>query len=129
MKLLFDTQLLLWAIGFPDLLPRMARDLIADAANEVFFSSVAIWEIAIKQALQRATFTVDAEVARDGLLRSGYRELPLKSDHALKLLALPYLHRDPFDRILVAQAISEGMTLVTADGMLARYPGPIFKVG
>ena len=125
MRILPDTHILLWAAGEPEKLPSEARNIIADTNNELFFSAISIWEIAIKRALGRADFQADPHRMRQLLLANGYRELPLTSDHALAILHLPPIHQDPFDRILVAQAISEGITLLTTDSMVARYPGPI----
>ena len=128
MKFLPDTHLLLWTAGEPGKLPKAAREIIADPANELFFSAVSIWEVAIKRALGRANFQVDAHRLRRLLLDNGYSELPLTSDHGLAILGLPPIHQDPFDRILIAQAITEGMTLLTLDTDIAKYPGPIRKV-
>ncbi|MEK1890723.1 MAG: type II toxin-antitoxin system VapC family toxin [Phyllobacterium sp.] len=125
MKLLLDTHLLLWAAGSPDRLSADARSLIEDALNELVFSSASLWEIAIKQGLDRADFLVDARVLRRGLLDAGYTELAIASEHTVGVATLPQIHKDPFDRILVAQAVSEGITLATADPIVARYPGPI----
>lgn len=128
MKLLLESHLLLWAAGSPERLPESARALFEDPGNELLFSAASLWEIAIKRGLGRSDFQVDARVLRRGLLDNGYRELPVTSEHAVAIDALPPLHRDPFDRILVAQAQVEGITLVTADEMVAKYPGPIRKV-
>lgn len=128
MKLLLDTQVLLWAAGMPDKLPRSARALIDDAHNELYFSAASLWEITIKRGLNRSDFTVDARVLRRGLLDNGYQELPITSEHAVSVESLPPLHRDPFDRILLAQATVEGITLLTADAVVAQYPGPVRSV-
>lgn len=128
MKLLLDTHLLLWAAGKPNQLPRAARILLNSPDNEPFFSAASLWEVAIKQSLNRKDFQVDARLLRRGLLDNGYSELPVTSEHAVTIESLPPLHKDPFDRILVAQAIVEGITLLTADPLVARYPGPIRKV-
>jgi PIN domain nuclease of toxin-antitoxin system len=125
MKLLLDTQLLLWAAGTPQRLSPQARPLLEDPANELLFSPVSLWEIAIKRGLGRADFQVDARVLRRGLLDNGYVELPLTGEHAVAIEGLPPLHKDPFDRILVAQAMVEGIVLLTADTMVAQYPGPV----
>ncbi len=125
MKLLLDTQLLLWAAGAPQRLSGQARPLLEDPANELLFSPVSLWEIAIKRGLGRADFQVDARVLRRGLLDNGYVELPLTGEHAVAIEGLPPLHKDPFDRILVAQAMVEGIVLLTADTMVAQYPGPV----
>lgn len=125
MKLLLDTHLLLWTAGEPERLSPNARALIEDAGNELFFSAASLWEIAIKLGLGRADFEVDPRVLRRGLMDNGYCELPMTSAHAVTIPTLPPLHKDPFDRMLVAQAMVEGITLLTADKLVAQYPGPI----
>jgi PIN domain nuclease of toxin-antitoxin system len=128
MKLLLDTHVLLWAAGLPERLSVAARRLIEDPDNELMFSAASIWEIAIKNGLGRDDFSADARLVRRGLLDNGYSELPVGSEHAVEIDALPTLHKDPFDRILIAQALVEGITLVTADAIVAQYPGPIRKI-
>lgn len=128
MKLLLDTHLLLWAAGEPGRLPAPARALIDDPANELIFSAASLWEIVIKRRLGRDDFRVDPRLLRRGLLDNGYSELPVTSEHAVALDSLPPIHKDPFDRILVAQATVEGMALLTVDPVVARYPGPVRKV-
>lgn len=128
MKLLLDTHVLIWAAGLPDRLSANARELIADADNDMFFSAASLWEIAIKSGLGREDFTVDARLLRRGLLDNGYSELPVASEHAVAIDGLPPIHRDPFDRLLIAQAMVEGITLLTADELVARYPGPVRKI-
>ena len=128
MKLLLDTHLLLWAAGSPDRLPEVARLLFEDPGYEPRFSAASLWEIAIKRGLGRSDFQVDARVLRRGLLDNGYDELAVTSEHAVAIDALAPIHRDPFDRILVAQALVEGITLITADETVAKYAGPIRKV-
>ncbi len=125
MKLLLDAHVLLWAAGSPRRLPRAARALLEDDANELLFSAASLWEVAIKQQLGREDFRADARLLRRGLLDNGYGELPVTSAHAVALDLLPPLHKDPFDRMLIAQALVEGIMLLTADANLARYPGPI----
>ena len=125
MKLLLDTHVLLWAAGTPRRLPRAARALLEDEANELVFSAASLWEVAIKQQLGREDFRADVRLLRRGLLDNGYTELPVTSAHAVALDLLPPLHKDPFDRMLIAQALVEGIMLLTADANLARYPGPI----
>ena len=125
MKLLLDTHVLLWAAGAPKRLPRAARTLLEDEANDLLFSAASLWEVAIKQQLGREDFRVDARLLRRGLLDNGYAELAVTGAHAAALDLLPPLHTDPFDRMLIAQAVVEGITLVTADAILGRYPGPI----
>lgn len=128
MKLLLDTHLLLWAAAEPVRIPSPARKLIANPAHEPIFSAASLWEIAIKRGLGREDFQVDVRLLRRGLLDNRYSELPITSEHALALDVLPSLHRDPFDRILVAQATVEGLILLTADPLLARYGGPVRRV-
>ena len=128
MKLLLDTHLLLWAAGDPDRLSAEARDLIEDEENELLFSAASLWEITIKQGQGRSDFHVDARVLRRSLLDNGYRELPISGEHAVAVDTLPLIHGDPFDRILVAQAMSEGITLLTSDTQVAEYPGPVRPV-
>jgi PIN domain nuclease of toxin-antitoxin system len=127
-KLLLDTQLLLWAAGQPDRLSAAARKHVRDPHNELLFSAVSVWEVAIKNGLGRSDFRVEPRVLRRGLLDNGYVELPITSEHAVNVDALPPLHKDPFDRLLIAQALVEGITLLTADAQLARYRGPVRKV-
>ena len=125
---LLDTHVLLWAAGISDRLPPSLRDRLANPAEEVVYSVASLWEIAIKRTLGRPDFRVEPRTLRKGLLATGYRELQVRGDHALALDLLPPIHRDPFDRMLLAQAHVEGLTLVTADGLLARYPGPIERI-
>lgn len=128
MKVLLDTHLLLWVAGSPKRLSKEARTILEDPLNELLFSAASLWEIAIKQGLDRSDFQVDARVLRRGLLDNGYLELPINSAHAVSIASLPPLHKDPFDRIIIAQATVEGITLLTTDAMVAQYPGPIRKV-
>lgn len=128
MKLLLDTHVLLWAAADADRLPAEARALIADTENELLFSAASLWEVAIKSALGRPDFNVDARLLRRALLDNDYAELPISSEHAVAIEGLPPIHRDPFDRLLVAQCMVEGITLLTADELVARYPGPIRKI-
>ncbi len=128
MKLLLDTHILLWAAGYPGELPPGALRLLEDAENVLYFSAASLWEVATKSASKKFDFDLDARILRQGLLDNDYLELPIRGLHAVNIDSLPPIHKDPFDRILLAQAIGEGMTLVTADSVLARYPGPITKV-
>ena len=128
MKLLLDTQILLWAAGEPERLSAAARRQLNNSKNELLFSAASLWEIAIKTSLGRDDFRAEPRLLRRGLLDNGYIELPITSEHAVSIDLLPSLHKDPFDRMLLAQALSEGITLLTADEQLARYPGPVRKV-
>ena len=125
MKLLLDTHLLLWAADSLERVPVGARALMADLENELLFSVVSIWEVAIKSGLNRPDFQVDARLLRRGLLDNGYVELPISGEHAVAVDALPSIHKDTFDRLLMAQATVEGFVLLTNDATLSRYPGPV----
>ena len=125
MNLLLDTRLLLWAAATPERLSKEASSLIQDRENRLYFSAGSIWEITIKQGLGRADFRVDPALLRRGLVENGYDELPVTSTHVIEVGRLPAIHKDPFDRMLVAQAGSEGLLLLTGDTQVARYPGPI----
>lgn len=128
MKLLLDTHLLLWAAGEPGKLPPAALAEIENADNDPTFSAASLWEIAIKRALGRADFTVDTRLLRRGLIDNGYSELPITSEHAIAVEGLPPIHKDPFDRILIAQSIVEGITLLTVDDQVAQYPAPVRRL-
>lgn len=125
MRLLLDTHILLWAAIWPERLPAVARAVLEDETNRLLFSAVSIWEVAIKRGLGRSDFRVDPGPLRRGLLDNGYEELPVLGLHAAAVDLLPPLHRDPFDRMLIAQAQVEGTVLLTMDPAVARYPGPI----
>jgi PIN domain nuclease of toxin-antitoxin system len=125
LRLLVDTQLLLWAAYVPGRVPETARALIADIRNEVGFSPASVWEVVIKRALDRPDFRIDPRRLRRGLVENGYVELQITSEHVLAVDMLPPVHKDPFDRILVAQALVEGLPFVTADRRLAEYPGDV----
>jgi PIN domain nuclease of toxin-antitoxin system len=127
-KFLLDTHVLLWAAGQPDRLPAKARRLLGDPRNELVFSAASLWEIAIKKGLGRDDFQVDARLLRRGLLDNGYGELAVTSAHAVAIDGLPPIHKDPFDRLLVAQALVEGIILLTADPVMAQYPAPVQRV-
>ena len=125
MKLLIDTHLLLWAAEGFEHLPPNAQTLMSVPENELFFSAASLWEIVIKSSLYREDFKVDPRLLRRGLLDNSYSELPVLSKHAVAVGCLPPIHKDPFDRLLIAQAIVEGITLLTADASLAKYPSPV----
>ena len=127
MTLLVDTHLLLWAAGEPQRLSKKARRLLDDPDSQLWFSAVSLWEVAIKHGLGREDFRVDPRRLRRGLIDNGWRELTISSEHAVATLDLPPLHKDPFDRMLVAQAQVEGLALVTSDELVARYGGNILK--
>lgn len=118
-RILLDTQLALWAIGGHRRLPREARRLID--RSEVFVSAASIWEMAIKSSLGK--LNADATAVNEALAPSGFEELPVSGAHAAYVAQLPPHHRDPFDRLLVAQSVLEALTLVTTDSQLAPYGG------
>jgi len=126
--LLLDTHLLLWAVGHPDRLSGEARRMLSEPRNELWFSAASIWEITIKSGLSRPDFQVDPHILRRGLLENGYVELPTTGPHVMATAHLPAIHKDPFDRVLVAQAEFEGVLLLTSDEIVARYPGPVRRV-
>jgi PIN domain nuclease of toxin-antitoxin system len=128
MRLLLDTHLLLWTAEGSGQLSRSAAQFIDDPDNELYFSSASLWEIAIKLRRGREDFQVDPRLLQRRLLNNRYEELPITGEHAVAVADLPLLHGDPFDRLLIAQCIVEGMTLLTADRTVARYPGPIERV-
>ncbi|MCY4535675.1 MAG: type II toxin-antitoxin system VapC family toxin [Bryobacterales bacterium] len=125
MRFLLDTHILLWAAGMPERLSDEVRDLIEDPGTELVFSAASVWEVAIKSSLGRKDFRADPSLLRRGLLENGYVELAVTGAHAARVGVLPPIHRDPFDRLLVTQALVEGITLLTSDSIVARYPGPI----
>jgi len=128
MNLLLDTHILLWAAGAPERLSPEAVELIESDENNLYFSAASLWEITIKNDLGRSDFKVDPHLFRRGLIENGYAEITITSQHVLGLTHLPSIHKDPFDRILVAQAEHEGFLLLTADEKLEHYPGPIKRV-
>jgi PIN domain nuclease of toxin-antitoxin system len=127
MKLLLDTHLVLWAFLNTARLPAQARILLESPDNELVFSTVCLWEVGIKRSLKKE-FDVDPRALRRVMLDEGCQELPVLGQHAVEVDILPPIHKDPFDRILIAQAMVEGIILLTADPVIARYPGPIRKV-
>ena len=128
MNLLLDTHLLLWAASEPKRLSAKARTLLLDPANHLIFSSASLWEISIKNGLERPDFKVDPRRLWRMLLVNGYRELPVTSEHSVAVNELPPMHKDPFDRILVAQARVEGLLLLTGDKAVAKYGDGVRKV-
>ncbi|MEI6830058.1 MAG: type II toxin-antitoxin system VapC family toxin [Synechococcaceae cyanobacterium ELA445] len=119
--LLLDTQLLLWWAIEPNRLPATIRSLVADPLQPLVLSVVSLWEVAIKSSLGRVDFQVEAAALRLGLLGQGFRELPVRAEHVLAVQHLPWIHRDPFDRLLVVQAQVEGFRFLSADRTLAAY--------
>jgi len=128
MKLLLDTHLLLWAAGQPEKLSASARDLLTTSDNILFFSAASIWEIVIKRGLGREDFRVDPYRLRRMLIVCEYAELSVTAEHALMVDRLPLLHKDPFDRLLIAQARAEGMLLLTVDSSVSQYQESVLAV-
>lgn len=128
MKLLLDTHLLLWTAEGSERLSVTASQLIDDRDSELYFSAASLWEVAIKYGRGRSDFVIDPRLLRHLLLNNGYRELPVTGEHAVAVANLPALHRDPFDRILIAQSLVEGITLLTSDRRVAQYPAPVQRV-
>jgi PIN domain nuclease of toxin-antitoxin system len=122
---LLDTHLLLWAAGQPQKLSRKARRLLEDPDTQLWFSAATLWEIAIKHGLGREDLRVEPARLRRSLTENGWHEVAISSEHALATMRLPPIHKDPFDRMLIAQAQVEGIVLATSDELVARYPGQI----
>jgi PIN domain nuclease of toxin-antitoxin system len=120
-RLLLDTHLLLWAAASSARLPREARELLEDDSNELYYSAASIWEIAIKSSLRRKDFRIDIAQLLATLPEMDLLELPVTAVHAAGVTRLPPIHRDPFDRLLIAQSIVEPLTLLTNDTLLERY--------
>ena len=125
---LVDTHVLIWLTVQSPRLDQSTQELLADPDNEIYFSAISIFEIAVKQQLTKVDFNVEASVIRRVLIEKGYCELAVNGLHASFVGTMPLIHKDPFDRLLVAQANVEGMTLITADEQVAQYPGPILKI-
>jgi len=125
MKILLDSHLLVWLVAASEKLPDAARLLIEAPENQLYFSAASIWELTLKYASGRSDFTFPPAVLRQTLLDIAFEELPVTSTHGLTGGMLPPIHKDPFDRILIAQAIAEDMVLMTSDETIAQYEGPI----
>lgn len=128
MKLLLDTHLLIWAASDSPHLSKKAKNLLNDTENQLFFSVASIWEIIIKNQLGRNDFSINATAFRRNLIENDYIELPILGKHTLTLAHLADIHKDPFDRILLAQSISEGLTLISADKKLIKYGAYVQEV-
>lgn len=128
MKYLLDTHILLWATTNSDKLSQRARDIIANPDNDIYFSTVSIWEIAIKMGLGKLQLPISTAAFRRVLLDNQYLELNINSKHAILTETLPPIHKDPFDRMLIAQAQSEGFTLISADNYVIAYGNMVLAV-
>lgn len=122
MKLLLDTHVLLWFFIFPEKLSLKARSAVEDSRNELFFSPVSLFEISVKRMKDNPEFQVDVDWLHREIVTHGFTELPLLTAHSLRVLQLPSVHKDPFDRLLLAQALVENLLLLTADSLLLQYP-------
>lgn len=128
MNLLLDTHILLWAAAEPERITGESQQLLENPENTLHFSSASLWEIVIKNGLGRSDFHVEPALLRRGMMDNGYLELPITSAHTLAVASLPAIHKDPFDRILLAQADTEGMLFVTSDSQIAKYPVALHQV-
>lgn len=128
MNYLVDTHALIWLAVDSPRLSVLARDLLEDRDNIIFFSAISIFEIAVKERMSKRGFEVEASAIRRMMIDHDFVELAVTGAQAAHVATLPAIHRDPFDRLLVAQAMIEGLTLMTADAQIARYPGPILKI-
>jgi PIN domain nuclease of toxin-antitoxin system len=118
---LLDTHILIWAAISPHKISPELASLLSDPSNHLYFSSASIWEISIKESLGKRDFHVSSNKLHDGLVENGYKEIKVSALHAMGVIKLPFIHRDPFDRILVATAIWENMPLLTNDSTLSPY--------
>ena len=128
MKLLLDTHIVLWAAGQPEKLSESARTLLTTPENGLFFSVASMWEIVIKRGLGREDFKVNPRRLRKMLTANGYIELSVHAEHVFTVETLPLLHKDPFDRLLLAQARTEGMLLLTVDASVSQYKESVLAV-
>lgn len=119
--LLLDTRLVLWAAFEPERLSAKAKRLLRPRETSLAFSVATLWEVAIKSSLGREDFSVDTRLLQQALLGEGWTEVPILAEHIARVAHLPWVHRDPFDRLLVAQALEDGLTLLTADAALKPY--------
>ncbi|HLY44165.1 MAG TPA: type II toxin-antitoxin system VapC family toxin [Stellaceae bacterium] len=129
MRILLDTNILLWAVGRSERLDGETMEALSDAANDVLFSAASIWEIGIKFALRRTDFAIAPDDILQGALAIGFAELPVSAATAATVAVLPPIHRDPFDRLLIAQAIAAPAVLYTADARLTAYSELVRRVG
>ncbi|MEN3150520.1 type II toxin-antitoxin system VapC family toxin [Neorhizobium sp. IRAMC:178] len=125
MRILLDSHLLVWLVGASDRLPLAAREIIENPDHDIFFSSASIWELSIKYSSGKIGLELPPRMLYQVLIESNFNELAVTASHALEIDSLPQIHKDPFDRILIAQSMSEGMLLLTSDEAIAKYGGPI----
>ena len=127
MRVLLDTHILLWCLQGSRKLPTKVVDIV-QSAEEVYASVASLWEIAIKLSLGKLEMEIDFAELDKAIVGSGYEHLPVEAAHTVQLVELPHLHRDPFDRMLIAQSIVEPLRLITSDPQVARYGSTIIKV-
>lgn len=128
MRLLLDSHVLLWWIENSKKLPDKARTILSDVNNVAYFSACSIWEIAVKLSAGAYDLLVDPAQLSAALTDGGFMELPILSSHAAKVAELPGHHRDPFDRMLIAQSWVEQLALITHNKMLTRYSDTVVLV-
>jgi len=122
MKLLLDTQMLIWLLFWPEILPQNAGEIISDKKNDICFSPASLWEVSIKCSQGKPDFQLSARAMQENLLDKGCLEIPITSSHAITAGELPVFHKDPFDRLIIAQAMIENLFLLTSDKKIAEYP-------
>ena len=126
MKLILDTHTYVWWLIKDNQLSQHAIDAIQDESNQIFISSIVIWELMIKKSVKKLRFDIGTEQILSAYKNEvGFEELPITIEHATRVELLPFIHRDPFDRVLIAQALAEGAHLVTADAQIAQYDMPV----
>ena len=122
MAYLLDTHIIIWLAHSPEKLSETVRQILMDKKQKVYFSTASIWEIAIKSALNKDNFQINATHLYRHLLNNSYLELPITAEQCLKVGELPQIHKDPFDHLLITQAISHNLTLISCDKSIAKYP-------
>ncbi|MDR1938909.1 MAG: type II toxin-antitoxin system VapC family toxin [Tannerellaceae bacterium] len=122
MRLLIDTQSFIWFIEADDKLPLSVRNVMEDARNSLAVSIASFWEITIKMSLQKLTLSGSIETMINKALSVGFEILPIESSHLVTLSVLDFFHRDPFDRMIIAQAIDENMGVISSDSIFELYP-------
>ncbi|MCL2010696.1 MAG: type II toxin-antitoxin system VapC family toxin [Synergistaceae bacterium] len=128
MNVLLDTQMLIWLLFWPEILPRKAREIIGEEENDLCFSPVSLWEVSIKRSQNKPGFQLNARLMQENLLEKGCLEVPITSSHTITAGELPVLHKDPFDRLLISQAMVENLFLLTSDKKIAEYPARVIFV-
>lgn len=122
MNYLLDTHIVLWLAREPNKLSKQIIEILENLDNQIYFSSINLWEIALKNSLGKSGFQYDVVKLKILLLENGFLELPVTSNHAPAIATLPFIHKDPFDRMLIAQAMTENICLITDDDKILQYP-------